>query len=628
MNEDFKDQEHIDELRRRLYARGPDKNNSVRHNLTDEKIDVARDWARAEVPVQEEVVETTEAPAPKHKYRTFVLIGSLLIFVVAAALSSAYLYLGGNQISSDNINLTIGGPNTIGGGEIISLQVGLANQNTVAIESATLIMKYPGGTRTTEEPIENLFEQRIWLDTINPGEVKNIPIQASVFGEEGDEKTINATLEYRISGSNGTFYKDADPLSFQIVTSPIVLQVKSLKKVASGQEVEVEIEVKSNSSTPFKNLLISASYPNGFSYSSSEPKPEFSQNVWKIDELKPEETKTIKIKGSIKGLTEESLRLSVSAGPADPNNQYIVGATLTEAYTEFLIERPFLDVSFMVNGTKSNPAVLESGQIADVQVMVNNTLDESVYDMVVEVVPGGNALENAIVESRGGFYDSNTGIVRFEVASDGDLAQVSPGDSRTFDLSLAPGPKQSTASFDLVVNVYGRRVAERSAQEQLIGTELIQAKYSSSIVTSGQINLVSGALPPKVGQITIYAVTLIAKAGINDVTNTVMKTSLPGYVEWLDNYVGEGSVVYNSVSHELEWKAGNIDGGKQKELVFTVSLLPSSSQVGIKPILVNKQTLEASDRFTNATLRAGAPAITTELPKSTGYEEDNGKVTN
>lgn len=624
MNEDFKDQEHIDDLRRRLYARGPEVTGDIRHNLEDTKIDVARDWGTpgpaADAPLE-------NAPT-RHKFRTIVLLGSLFVFLLTVVASGFYLYHGGNQISGDNIDISIAGPNTIGGGEVISLQVGLSNQNAVAIESATLILKYPPGTRTTEEPIENLFEERVWVDTLNPGEAKNITIQASVFGEEGDSKQINATLEYRIAGSNGTFYKDATPLDFQVVSSPVVLQVSSVRKVASGQEVEVTIDVKSNASTPFKDLLISASYPNGFTYQSATPEPAFGQNVWRIDELKPEASTKIKLRGTVQGLTDEALRLNVSAGPSDPNNQFIVGATLTESFTEFVIERPFIDVDVLVNTDSVNPAILNAGETAGVQIVVNNTLDESVYDMVVEVVPSGNALKEATVKSRQGFYDSNTGIIRWEVSNNKDLQQVSAGGSRTVDFSIIPGSGQSTASFELVVNVYGRRVAEQSAQEQLFGTVPVTIKYSSSVEVSGRANYMSGPIPPKVAESTSYTVTLTAEAGGNDATDVVVKTSLPVYVTWDNEFAAEGNVVYNPVSREIEWQAGNIDGGKQKDLVFKVSVLPSSSQVGIKPILLNRQTMTAKDRFTGANLSDDSALITTELPPSSGYDENNGQVTN
>jgi uncharacterized membrane protein len=196
------------------------------------------------------------------------LIGSLLVFIIGVGLSSAFLFLGGNKISGDYINLNLTGPSTIGSGETMSYNVGITNQNSVAIEAATLVLKYPAGSRTVTEPVKIVSEERIPINILGPGEVKNVPIQIGIFGKENDQKQIAATLEYRISGSNGTFYREALPLDFQITSSPLNLQITAVRKVAAGQPIDVTLTATSNANAPLKDVLITASYPNGFSYSS------------------------------------------------------------------------------------------------------------------------------------------------------------------------------------------------------------------------------------------------------------------------------------------------------------------------------------------------------------------------
>lgn len=612
-------QEEIDELRKRLYSRGEKFDETERHGVSDLKIDVSRDWR-----VPETIVEAQ--PETSRRYRWYILLGSLFFLLVTAAFTGFYMFSGGNQISSDNISINISGPTTLGGGERLNAQIGITNQNNVAIESATLIVSYPGGSQTVTEPIEDLNEQRIWIDRLEPGEARNIPIDAIVYGEEGDEKQLRAQLEYRIVDSDSLFYKDADNYNFRIISSPITLQVRSIRKVAAGQEVEVELRVISNTNTTYDNLLVTTSYPNGFSYKSAEPNPDYNQNVWKIDSLKPEETKTIKIKGSVSGFSNESIRLSAKVGPSKPENQYIAGATLTESYTEFVIERPFIDVSIEVNGENKNPVVLAAGSSADVQIEVTNTLDESFYDMKVEVVPEGSALNSAKISSSDGYYDSNTGVIRFETANRPSFSQVRAGTSENLVITIAPGNTDSTSSFSFTVNVYGRRVGETSAQEQLFGTTKLEARYASNVSASNSLASVSGPIPPKVGMTTTYQVALTATAGSNEITGGVMKTTLPVYVDWLANYQAEGLVVYNPVNRELEWQVGSINGGKGKTLIFTVALQPSDSQIGSKPILVNQQTFEAKDRFTGTTLRATVPQMSTELGTDGNYQDDSGTV--
>ncbi len=641
-------EEQIDQMRKRLYDRGAAVEKNVRHELTDTKIDVSRDWAgqtavpskkndlRSGLPVSQSAATNedslAEAEKPKRHYRSFILIGSLLIFIFVAGISSLFLYLGGNQISNQNILIQIEGPSLIGGGEEVPLQIAITNQNTVPIESATLILKYPVGTRSVGDSPRNLFEERIPLNDIASGEVQNIPVRVSVFGEENAEKSIEATIEYRVNGSNGMFYKDANPLAFRIGSSPLVLRIESVEKVASGQLVDVTITAVSNSPTPLEDVLITASYPNGFTYERSNPEPIYGQNVWRIDEISPEQSATIELQGIVTGLTEETFRINFVAGPANPDNQFLVGATLADAKTDFLIERPFIDVGIAINGDKNKVAIIPEATDTTVKVDILNTLDETVYDMTVEIVPGGNALTEDSIKSNSGFYDSNSGTVRWEVSNNDSFDKVLPGGTRSLEFTVEPGPNYTTASFDMVVNVYARRVAESSAQEMLIGTVRAEAKYSATVAVNSQAGrgtagfTDNGPVPPQVGETTSYTITLVAEAGANDMANAVVETSLPLYVNWLDAYDAEGTVTYNSVSKKIQWVIGDISLNQRKEMTFQVDLKPSVSQVGQAPVLVNTQNMRANDRFTGALLQDSAPAVTTELSTEMGFEEGNGDV--
>ena len=644
---DVHDSEQLDAMRRKLYARSSAANAIEQHGLTEEPIDVARNWnvpgddkvntqdLRKAVQVQnDETVAAPSAPTekPRRRYRAVILVASLLIFIFGVGFSSLYLYFGGNQISSEQIAITLDGPFTVGGGEVINLQVGLANENDVPIESATLIMKYPPGSRSVGEAPRTLFEERIPIRDIAAGEVRSVPVKVAVFGEEQSSQTITAILEYRISGSNGTFFKEADPLDFTISSSPLVIRLESVEKVASGQTVDVTMTVSSNASSPLQDILVNAEYPNGFRFESAQPSPVFGDNIWRIPELLPEESTAITFTGVIVGLTEESFRINVDAGPAQPDNQYIVGSILAESGLEFFIERPFIDVVTTINREEENPATITEGEKSSVEVVVTNTLDETVYDMMVEVIPGGNALSDESISAGSGFFDSNSGTVRWEVSNNSSFAVVRPGENRSLSFSVAPTAPQATASYDLVVNVYARRVAERSAAEQLIGTTLVEAKYSSEIFTGSQAGHNSGAftdagpIPPTVGERTTYTLTLVAEAGVNDLTDAVMTTSLPVYIEWLDNIEGDGEIIYNSVSKQIEWRAGNILSNDRKEVSFQVAITPSSSQIGRIQALINRQTLRATDRFTGERLQAVADQVYTELSTEAGYEEGNGEV--
>ena len=91
------------------------------------------------------------------------------------------------------------------------------------------------------------------------------------------KKEIKAAIEYRVSGSNSTFFKETEPVIVRINSSPLVIRAATLSKVSSGQEIEVEVTVQSNASTIQRNLLVSISYPGSFSFVSAEPAPAYRQ---------------------------------------------------------------------------------------------------------------------------------------------------------------------------------------------------------------------------------------------------------------------------------------------------------------------------------------------------------------
>lgn len=617
-------QENIDELRKRLYSRGDQFNQVERHNVSDITVDVSRDWT---VPEPDEATTLNTKPAPRsRRYRWYILLSSFVVLLLTGLVTGYYMFSGGNQISSDNIEVSITAPNTLGGGEMLNAQITVTNENAVTIDAATLIVTYPENAQTATEPRESLFEKRIFIDRLTAGETRNVPVEAVVFGEEGDQRQLQAQLEYRIENSDSLFYKDAPTHNFRIISSPVTLQIDSVRQVSAGQEVEVEITVRANTNQEFNNLLVTARYPDGFTYTGATPNPDFNQNVWRIDSLAPEESATIRVKGSVVGLAEEELRLNVSVGPSLPNNQYIAGATLTEAFTDFVIERPFIDVAISINGRTQNPAVLQAGDAADMRIEVTNTLNEPVYDVAVEVVPTGSALTGAVITSNNGFYDSNTRTVRFDQSRVANFAELPAGESAVLNLTVDPDTQLGASSFSAAVNVYGRRVGEVGAQEQLFGTAEIEARYSSAVGLSHSVQHIGGPLPPVAGKETSYQVVLVAKAGSNEITNGELTASLPVYARWDENFQAEGNVQYNPVSRQITWQVGSMSGGQEKTLRFAATVTPSTSQVNRVPILLEQQTFTATDRFTGAELSAINPSFTIEIGDSNETEEGTGVV--
>ena len=105
-----------------------------------------------------------------------------------------------------------------------------------------------------------------------------------------------------------------------------------------------------------------------------------------------------------------------------------------------------------------------------------------------------------------------------------------------------------------------------------------------------------------------------------------MTTSLPQYINWKNIKVGDGTLDFNPISKELSWTIGNIDAGVTKATTFQIGLLPSQNQIGTTPAVLGTTRLRATDRFTNEVVRAESAPASSELPLSSGMEQENGKV--
>lgn len=640
---DQKDKERLDALRERLYERGQDAAfRSVRHDVVGTAPeDVARGWVGiASRPVSVEApvtgaeptttpvlaVEDTVAPAPRRRYRTIILLSSLALFVVAIVASSLYLFFGGNQISGKNIDITLSGPQATPGGEVLAFTATITNKNTVAIENATLIINYPSGTRSAGENQRDLYEDRLPLEQINPGETRTVPLQAVMFGEENEAKEVKAALDYRVTGSNSLLFKEASPMAVTINSSPVVLRIESVEKISSQQEFEMKFVLESNASTPLHKVLVAAEYPEQFRFIRSEPAASYQNNAWLIEDVGAKGKATITVRGSAAGLTAESFIFRVLAGTPRTDNQFLVGAQLAQTSAVISVEQPFIGVEMQIAGDRDGDVVLSSGDNADVTIRVANTHTEPIYDMRVQVSPSGSAFDERSLRITNGFYDSVNKDVRWEVSGVPELATVRPGSERVFNFSFVTPDDSRSANLGLTANVYGRRVNEVGVAEELVGVAKTTIRYSSTIETDRQLGHLAGPVPPVVNKETIYTISLVASAGANDMSGAVLTTSLPQYVRWLNTYSGPGSVTFNPISKELRWQIGEMKGGTRATLDVQVGFTPSVLQVGEVPVMLNQQSLEATDRFTGSVLRTTEAPLTTELPEELGFGDKNGVV--
>ena len=482
-----KKREEMDSLRERLYDRGLTPKRHERTELKPIKhTDIPHAWGQPSLET-EELHDSFNTPGVKpigyfnmntmpkrKKYRTIFVLFGVLFFLVTLVVSSGYMFLGGNTISNDNISVSITGPFSVGGGEVLPLQIGVTNQNSSSIKAATLIVRYPIGTQSPEEEGKEIQREAIPLENIGAGETINIPVRAIMFGEEDEEKEVQAEVEYQLKGSNGVFFKEAEPHKFKINSSPVTISIESLKQVSSGQPVDVVMTVRSNSRTVLRDLVVRAEYPFGFDYTSSKPAPISGQNVWLIKELQPDEAYTINARGVVSGTKSDERVVHASVGVANDTNAYRLASIFSTSDFQYELEQEFLSFDVRINGNTGDTVVVERGDQVQVRVDFTNPLEDAIYDASLEIGLTGTALDEGRVKVQNGFFDSIKNAILYDRTTNGALEKILPG--KTVQLSFTMDSDAyvtQTPEINLIIDGKAARVQESSVPETLKGNDKI-----------------------------------------------------------------------------------------------------------------------------------------------------------
>ena len=630
----------LERLKKGLYSA---KNVFVKKDVSglhSKNYDVKTDW-ETEAPVIDDNFNNNQMPIKNKskKEKNFVekfLIFSSVLFFVAAILVLFTIFGVINNLSTSNVDISVIGPATIESGGELSLQISIDNKNSTDLELVDLVVKYPKGTRSVSgESMEKFTEP---LGTIRSGKEVKKEVKAVLYGEENSEQQIVVSLEYRIADSNAIFFKERS-FDLKISSSPVNLVISPIEESISGQEVNFSVSVISNTKGDVNDLLLTAEYPFGFEFISSDPKPDFSDNAWKIDG----EKQVINIKGIITGQEGDERVFKFTCGTPDDNNEKKISAIFAIAEKSLEVKRPFLGIDLAINGDSRAEYILAPNKPIRVDVTWKNNSPEKILDAEISVKLKGTIINKTSINVEKGFYRSTDNTIVWDKRTNADLAEVVLGDSGRFSFYFEPVGISTRGSFvnpeiSMEVSAKGNRVFENATPEEVISTMTRTIKISSDLAVTPRATYYSGpftnsgSLPPQVEKETSYTITWTVTNTMNDISGVRVISSLPPYVRWL-GVVSPSSekISYNPVGGEISWNVGDVDSGTginipSKEISFQVMLLPSVSQIGQTPDLTTEVVVTGKDMFTNASLREVFRSVNTRLSTDPGFNASKANV--
>lgn len=623
----------LESLDRQLYMKDESKVRKTHPGvLHKQEYDAPKEWtAKDETPF----IDRTPHIKPSMFKKFFIVC---LIFFVAASAFAAYKFFGGsNTVSSQNIDISIIGNSFTAGGEELPLQLEIKNNNAVALQFANLRLEYPKGSDDSNP--DSVERKNISIGTIGAGKTITQDLSVTLFGEQGSTRTIKGTLEYRITGSNAIFTKEKD-YTVNISSAPLTLTVKGPTETAANQPFTLDINTVLNAPTAAPHTLVRIEYPPGFQYKDANPKPILSNNVWELGALKQGVPNIISVQGSLIGQDGEQRSFRVSAGEQSPKDQATIAVTYSSYLHTLTIKKPFIEARLLVNGEDKDEYVSGPTTIRG-EILWTNNLPNKVDNVEIYAKFGGSAFNESAITPASGFYDSGNNQIIWDKNTNPDLGSIEPGETGKVAFTLVPSvPASGTTSPQVVVDISikGTQPALGNAISTVNNTNHRVIKITSDFQLAGQSRYYtgpftnSGPIPPKAEQPTTYTITWSITNSANKIVNAQATTVLPSYVSWVGTVSPQSqNVTYDNGSRQITWKIGDVNAGtglsgQSREVSFQVKLIPSLTQVGSVPLLIDKTTLTGQDIFTGQTITLVRPPLNTRLSNDSGFIPGNEKV--
>jgi hypothetical protein len=434
-------------------------------------------------------------------------------------------------------------------------------------------------------------------------------------------------------------FKEAQ-FSTRITRSPVGLSIDIPREIRSGQDVEFSINYVSNSESELEDLFLELDSPAGFTFITSTPGSEDKGKLWRIGALKPHEKGSIKVRGSITGGDLEEKSFKIQAGTRSPSGELNIYGRVVGAV---ILSRPFLDIEATAKGQKIY--VARPGDNIEVKLAFRNNLPVPVQNVIVEAIFGGTGLDENEIRSPQGTYRPASRSVVWNASSAEILKKLDPGQEGVFQLYFSfmdPIPIRTSSDknfkIEAEIKISPGIFPPGFQGTDITGSDKVEAKLASrlQLVRRGFYfsNLIPnfGPLPPKVGVETTYTVVWSLTNATNDVGGLTARAVLPPYINWKGVISPrDGALSYEPSTGEVLWRIGEIKAGTgflrpAKEVAFQIGLVPGVNHIGDTPRLVSNVRIEGRDLFTDSSISAEAPALSSELRDDPRVDTSQGRV--
>jgi hypothetical protein len=499
-------------------------------------------------------------------------------------------------VRQDKIILTMEIPTLTSAVQDITGQIIVGNENRTMFKEAYVTLEV-GDIEGSVEPAK--IVSQIQIGDVNVGDkiYKNISLNLS--GLEGEEKTVNAVLYYRVPQTESTFQKIATQ-KVLITKSPVVMSITGPASLAMSQDGEYLVSVRGISKI-IPSLLLTLDTPKQMKILKANF-PEVAKGVYNLGPINEGDERVLKFTGAFIEQQElgEKFTIKVRAGKGESDE---VKAYFAESTYGINLTKNPITVAIIGKNNERGDKQSFSGKQPKVSLVLTNNGKERVKDVEMEIKFSGGLFDGKNVTIDGAVYDASTFTATANGSNNEELREIDPGAQIIMPIEfsqLLNATDVSGRNIKIQVNLTSNTEGnDGKPVTQRLSTTLTPLEGSSASLSTYHFSGAfknTGPMPPTTGKSTSYTINMLVDTNQGFTGGKFIIPLQPNvkFIKAVDN-----TVTYNNDTKTVTWNVGTLAkatstafGVAKKESSIQVSILPTPDQVRTAPQLTNNARFE------------------------------------
>ncbi len=557
-----------------------------------------------------------------------VIIGSVVtIFAIVVVIVSAiFVQHQKGFFSQERVSFVVTAPQTIDSNTLTEIFFTYNNDNRAYLDNAQIIVQF-GDYFVPEEGQENFKRVSddqgiITIGKINGGEEKTAALAGHFTGPVNAVDDVAGILRYVPERTN-TRYEVQARATTEITSSPLSIDMNAPSEIVSGNLVDIGVVIKNSSNDALSNIKLIFKSPQTFTFQSASPSAT-NNNVWLIDNIAPHSETKIVIRGVLTAPADTVQMFHTEVGSQEVDSEYIVYAT--GKYTPYMKGSPINIQQIIMN---DDDGVAYAGDRLQYEVTFINNSDMPLRDAIASVHFEEVVLDFVDLQLyNGGDYDPKNKKITWKASDVPGLKILNPKDVIKVRFAVnvlkeLPVESQDDYNFSVttVAAIDSDDIPSELRENKTILSNAFTIPVGAKVIFDSYAQYKEGNVPVKVGEKTVYTITLTVDNINNDLGNTVVSAPLPTYV----SFEGGDDVTFNERANEVVWDIGDIVHGAgvtsdRVETTFDVGIVPSVDQIDTMPVIVKNHILTAMDKFVGSQIKEAREEIITRV-EGQGYKD-------